>query len=765
VSAGRLVVACRLAGALCFDVDPSETLARFALLVERAGVLGGALVASSYDGVVFAWADAQIQEAVGLATAVTHAGPGAPAIWACGVACGDLVVGKPPAPGSSPLCWGDSIALASALARIARLGEVLVHASVPALASNDLLTNRARMAHVGGRRIRGMRVDPRQAWRALAAADVARMVDPPLIGRDAEVARLMAATDVIILRADGGFGGSRVLAEVAARTRPSRSILLTPLAPVHEPLGALRRAMAFIAATERIIIPANLHSALDRLLGAEGITVDEAAALIAHQVRRRTGAPVPSILLDDVSDLDAPSVDACSRAVELLGHAVRVVARIDSMSQLPRCLARFCEGDEVSLGRFDAETAQQLAGACTGDALAPKARLQWARRGGGTPLGIVEAVAAGIAQGDLLWSGDTLARRRRTAGDDIARPVAYWTARRAEGLRVSSRDVLMALAHLGGEASVSELFDVVTAVVPDIDLQAETLLLRRGRWIREAQPGTFVLATRTQREAILQFSRNLDVRDWSMAVAKTLERASGALRRAEAAEHAARAGLGEWASRLATVSARASAQVGLEQSAAALTAFAEEQGRVSSAHVPASVQIDQDTTEVASLDAVLTLEGLDVDVEVPPPSLDVDTERPVRSAPPIDGLDPPFAPAPAPAPSVSYHGLLDGARDLRETRWVELARRSLIDGTGPDKQRRGLLALARAYAAEGRSHEALLHGLGALARMRQAGDRAGAKTCLLLLARIYEQTDRRPEAVTLKRAARSVASSAPPRRP
>ena len=589
------------------------------------------------------------------------------------------------------------------------------------------------------------------------------MVDPPLVGRDEELARLMAATDVIILRADSGFGGSRMLAEVASRTKPSRSITLAPLATVHEPLGALRRAMAYVAATERIAIPPNLHPALDRLLGAEGITVDEAAALIAHQVRRRTNAPVPSILLDDVSDLDAPSVDACSRAVELLGHSVRVVARIDSMSQLPRCLARFCDGAEVSLGRFDAETGQLLAAACTGDALEPKARLQWAKRGGGTPLGIVEAVAAGVVQGDLLWTPDSLSRRKRTVGDDVARPVAYWTARRAEGLRESSRDVLMALAHLGGEASVSELFDVVTAVVPEIDLQAETLLLRRGRWIREAQPGTFALATRTQREAILQFARNVDVRDWSMAVAKTLERAAGTLRRAEAAQHAARAGLCEWASRLATTAARTAAQVGLEQAALVLTTFADEQIRRSSGAIPAASPGDTDTTEVAGLDAILALDGIDVDVDVPPASLAVDTERHVKSGRSIDALDPPF-PATS-TPIASYQELLDGARDLRETRWVEVARQSLIDGTGPEKQRRGLLALARAYAAEGRSHEALLHALEALARMRETNDRAGTKTCLLLLAKIYEQTDRRPEAMTLKRAARAAASSAPPRRP
>ena len=53
--------------------DHDETRARFEDLVDRARGLGGAVVATSYDGVVFAWDEASIQEAVSLATGVTHA--------------------------------------------------------------------------------------------------------------------------------------------------------------------------------------------------------------------------------------------------------------------------------------------------------------------------------------------------------------------------------------------------------------------------------------------------------------------------------------------------------------------------------------------------------------------------------------------------------------------------------------------------------------------------------------------------------------------
>jgi len=107
---------------------------------------------------------------------------------------------------------------------------------------------------------------------------------------------------------------------------------------------------------------------------------------------------------------------------------------------------------------------------------------------------------------------------------------------------------------------------------------------------------------------------------------------------------------------------------------------------------------------------------------------------------------------------VSYRAELEAARALRETQWAEVARRSLVDGAKPESQRRGLLALARAYANEGRSAEALVHGLEALARMKEAKDARGTRTCLLFLARLYEQTERPTEAVTLKSAAQAAVS-------
>ncbi len=762
MSSARVVVACRLPGALRFGDRPTVAIGELERVVERAASLGGILVASSYDGVVFAWDEAAIQEAVSLATGITHGAQKGEVVWACGIASGNVEAGK-------TITWGEPIASASALARLAKAREVLVDLSVPAVVSHELLTNRARIGQVGKKRIRGFRVDSRQAWRSNAAADVARMVDPPLIGRTDELVRLVASTGVVILRADSGFGGSRILAEVAAMTRPSRTITLTPFATVDEPLGALRRALAFVAATERITLPPELHPVLDQLLGAQGVSIDNAALLIAHQVRGEEGEAPPSILLDDVTDLDEPSVEACARAIQILGPtAVRVVARVDSMSQLPRTLSRYSDGAEVVLGRLDPEHARALAAACTGDALEVGARVQWARRGGGTPLGVVEAVAAGIAKGELLFSGDSLTRLQKTKASEVARPVGYWIARRAESLRETSREVLIALAYLGGEASANELAEVMGMVMPEVDLAVETVVLRRGRWIREPRPGMFELATRAQREAILEFSRSDHTHEWRAAVAQCLERAPGTLRRAEAAQHAARAGMGEWAARLAMAAARTAAEVGLEESASTLAAFA---GTQDPAHAELDLgelsidDIDIEETSARSeppreplaapratvVDAVEADDTDDMDDTDGPPT----EARPLpkREAEPEELDIEPDPDVAAEAQEAAYQTLLDAAQELRETRWAELARRSLAPGASAEVQRRGLLALARAYAHEGRSQEALLHALGALARMREAHDGEGIRTCLLFLARLYEKTDHRRDADALKQAA------------
>jgi hypothetical protein len=258
----------------------------------------------------------------------------------------------------------------------------------------------------------------------------------------------------------------------------------------------------------------------------------------------------------------------------------------------------------------------------------------------------------------------------------------------------------------------------------------------------------FGLMTRAQREAILESSRDDQTVQWRAAVANTLERADGTLRRAEAAQHAALAGMGEWAARLAMSAARSAAHNGLEETASTLAAFAASEDPESSDLDLGALALEgegeDDATQVGAADAIDGLLALKLDLDSSPAPLEV--------RPDVVHTE------------VSYEGVLDAARDLRGTRWAEVARRSLLPGAA-DGARRGLLALARAYADEGRTAEALIHGLDALARMREARDAQGSRTCLLFLARLYEQTERHSEALTLKRAADAVSATSLPTLP
>lgn len=403
-------------------------------------------------------------------------------------------------------------------------------------------------------------------------------------------------------------------------------------------------------------------------------------------------------------------------------------------------------------------------------------------------MGVVEAVAAGIAKGELLWSDTGLSPLKRIAGDEIARPVGYWIAKRAEDLEPASRDVLTALAHLGGEASVPELGEVVHAVSPSANLEAIIKALFINRWIREPRPGTFALPSRAHREAVLELSRDTHTREWRSAVARTLERSPGTLRRAEAAQHAARCGDGPWAARLAVSAGRTAAGCGLEEVAVALTAFAGVQDPMFDDTSPDS---SDDTTVAATKGdsprvppvlatvagaAPFPLVSAKPKLKAPPlpapsaPATTVSAVAPpaaaaasspaVVAAAPIASSGPPPLPARArlssALPAVSQATLLASLAELRETRWSAIAQKTLVDGADVRKRSRGLLAMARAFAAEGRSEEALVHAIDALARAREGSEPDGVRTCLLFIAHMFEQTQRAPEAGRIREAAEAV---------
>jgi hypothetical protein len=89
--------------------------------------------------------------------------------------------------------------------------------------------------------------------------------------------------------------------------------------------------------------------------------------------------------------------------------------------------------------------------------------------------------------------------------------------------------------------------------------------------------------------------------------------------------------------------------------------------------------------------------------------------------------------------------------DVGEALRVLRSARAELDAAAPAAERcQASLALAVALAVAGRSDEALLEALDALARARESKDDKGAHACLALLAKVYASVERPEDAARLR---------------
>src|SRR5207245_677824 len=136
-------------------------------------------------------------------------------------------------------------------------------------------------------------------------------------------------------------------------------------------------------------------------------------------------------------------------------------------SPMPPAFSALDRGSEVTLGPMAPADAEEVASLFTGHRLSPEAAKRWAKRGGYRPLGIAEALAEGLATGDLSWLEDVAVPRRRVDGPrGEAEPMA-WTKRRFALVPPAQRPVLFAAAIIGSEAKVDLLQAILErAAVP-----------------------------------------------------------------------------------------------------------------------------------------------------------------------------------------------------------------------------------------------------------------------------------------------------------
>ncbi len=617
--------------------DGRDYLERARALTQRAEALGATLAAWGAVSLAFSFDAESIEEALTLAAVIEEEAPKHETPWQCGIAQGAMELLA--ATGTrAELAWGAPLVAAATLARIAEPADVLLDASVKTLAAGELMTLGSRVAFDRRARARGARLDLRQPWRKDAAAQVVRLVVPPMVGRDDPSMLLWMPGALATLRADPGAGGTRYLQDLRALVAPGPCLLISPTGSGLEPLGALRRALGRAFAMELQQFEPELEPALHRLLAGDGVHIDTAASLVAAFLRPQAEtAPPGALLIDDVAEVDAATIDACALAVAL-ERSFPCVVRLDATSAPPAGLASLPRGPEMELKPLSGEDAEALAGACTGNAMVPEARRLWARRGGYTPLGIVESIATGVASGELAWVGDSAYPRRRSAGRGKVWPPSYWIARRAAETTSAVQCILAVVTLLGGEVSVERINQVLVAANAPVKVAEEVAGLVAYRWLVEPQPGWVALPTRTHREAILgEFMDESTRRVIHRALAHVLEAEERGLGLAEAAHHAARAGAGQRAARLALAAARAASAFGLEHGATQLIAFAREQDpacdeearRQLASQIPGrAMREDESATEYAESSSIIELAeraeisvtepGLSAGAEIPP---------------------------------------------------------------------------------------------------------------------------------------------------
>ncbi len=568
----RIVISFREPGAAPGTTGRSF-LERARALESRVRLHGAVMVAWDGNRVSFAFDEAKLPQAIGIATVRGEDTVDGEVAWCVGVAQGDLTRLVDAARGD--LAWGPPLVAASLLAGVARPGEVLLAPCVKALRSGELLTEGHRVARDGSMRVRGARLDTVVPWRRQAVEHLSQMRVAPLVGAPPAPTGVDAGS-LLILRADPGTGGSRYLAELAARA--SRALVVLPAGSSYEPLGALRRALARSTTRELSPLLLELTGPLEALLAGEGVSLDMAARLVTAFLWPKTDGQTPGLLLlDDAKHIDPATLEACVRAAEDVKATFGIVARLDATGGLPSVLAALTRTSEIEIAPLNHDDAQQIAAGCTSDALDAVARRRWARLAANVPLGVVESVAYGIVSGDLRWgqgSGAKASPRSRTSGRGKVRAASDWISVRARGESRASQLVLCLIALLGGEAKVTRLAKILERAGERIAVEAVLEELMRGRWLVDTQEDWVALPSRTHREALAVLLDGETRRPIHRASADVIQKQEGVFGRVEAGWHATQVGDGPAAARILIAAARATAAARLEASTTQLIAFA-----------------------------------------------------------------------------------------------------------------------------------------------------------------------------------------------
>lgn len=743
--------------ALELEVEPKEHLAAARALGERALALGARLISWSAALCAFEFEPDAAQEAIELALSAVRGSAGGQA--AVGVSQGPLE-GVEDATVRLSLRWGHSLVRATALARAARAGEVLLDPSLEAVERGELITTGSRVSLYGKLRIRGLILDAAHPWRAAAAADIVGFARPSFIPRD-ELAEIVSALDgLTLVRAASGFGGTRLLDEAARELEPARCLLVAPEG-LGEPLGSLRLAMlrGVNANQAPVGLTSGIEPSLDALLAGEGLDPDSGADLLAAWLAPDASGSSPGVvLIDDAGFVDADTLEVIGLALAKAPEPFRVIARIRATEAVPRALASIPVALEVTLGSLPAAQAEELAALAAGGVMDPRTKTQWAVRGGANALGVVESVREAIEAGEIVWDAGSAAGRARAAVTSGPRPPAYWIRKRFARCDEPSRRVLMTMSILRGHVSRAEIL-ASHLDGSDADPDESLSLLEASGWIKLDKPDLYSLPSAGHRDTIVRSMNDTEFSTAHFAAAQMFGKRDQPLAATSATVHYVLAGEGERAREMARLAAAATRAIGLEATAAGFEALAEKNDldalsarNFFGTELQAGRQPSRGQRPSRPSDSVRGTRRSRSPASGRPPRASEPPEPVVAEPQPVRALD------------ALRRGDVASVEKLAKELRVDESRAGLADrlqamadiargDTGDAIRRlrdaaeearrvesrdlcRALLALAVALAAANRKEEALLEALDALARAREANDERGEQACVRFLSQL-----------------------------
>lgn len=583
-----IVVTLRFGGE---PLSPEGLATEVRAAMDRAAALGAHLIGVAADGASFSFEETGMEEAIELAVSFVqpaHESDSASELhWCVGVGVGALAQLRDEDVAFERLSVGPAAARASALARVAQVGEIVVDAAAREASAGSLLAIGRRVATMGdgerGGRLRGLVLDLDEPWRRGGGAQVEQIRDPRVVGREASLAMIEAVepAGIAVVRAAPGVGGSRFLEEISARA--ARSLCIEPVGCSVEPLGALRVALLRARPRE---LPARENEIFAALARGQGVAVEAASDLLRAFLHGDRGESLDDrawILIDDTALIDRATLDAIGHAATVPDVPFAIVARLDPGDVLATPLAGLVVEADLALKPLQPHEATAVfEEACGGKArVSADVVKRWVRRGAGVPLAILESLRHGLAVGELaVRDGTTIAARSRVSGRGRVLSARAWTVRRLAVLDADRPDhglvvTLIATAgpwirrHVIEEAAtdlgVTAAFDEILAL-----LVREAYVHVRGDLLAPS--------SRTLREAALDRIDDGTRRRVHAALAGAFARLATGLDIAESAHHAALAGDHLGAASLASRAEARGRKVGLDAWADSLAAFARAEG-------------------------------------------------------------------------------------------------------------------------------------------------------------------------------------------